>query len=342
MSPPVRIVGAVTAALFLGLAPAPSMAQGPPVPSPSLLGQIAPAVSPLQAPDLTEDIATGADLSRRMSVPVKINGRGPFNFIVDTGADHSVISEELAASLGLERGAPHLIHGVAGDRMAGGAKVALLEVGTRRMEREDLSTLPRASLGTDGILGLDALGAQKVVLDFGRGVMSVEGSKGFKEEPDAVVVRAKRRFGHLVLIDSSVRKTPIYVILDSGAQDTIANTALLKLIARRRADDSKATRVGILSVTGQVAEGFTDELPELTLGGVAMRRVPVIRADVATFRQFDLKDEPAMLLGVDVMRAFKKVQVDFKRREVSFGINRDVSLTAQGPRGMSHAVTPSW
>src|ERR1700722_9035945 len=52
------------------------------------------------------------DIYRRMTAPVRVNGRGPFPFIVDTGANQSVISDTLAAQLGLVRGAAELLNGV--------------------------------------------------------------------------------------------------------------------------------------------------------------------------------------------------------------------------------------
>ncbi|HUO12509.1 MAG TPA: aspartyl protease family protein, partial [Caulobacteraceae bacterium] len=54
------------------------------------------------------------DLYRRMTGPVTLNGAGPFAFVVDTGANQSVISAELAAQLALPPGHAEELHGVAG------------------------------------------------------------------------------------------------------------------------------------------------------------------------------------------------------------------------------------
>ena len=47
-------------------------------------------------PPASTTVAVGEDLSRRMTVPVTVNGQGPFHFVIDTGADRTVISKELA------------------------------------------------------------------------------------------------------------------------------------------------------------------------------------------------------------------------------------------------------
>ena len=283
----------------------------PAAPAPAAAGGFTPTA---------EDIAGWEDVARRMSVPVRVNGQGPFRFILDTGADHSVVSRELAASLGLADARPRRVHSVLGSEITPSAEVASLEVGARRLTGLELATLPQAHLGGEGILGLDALADQRVVLDFDKQVMRVERSKGMgPSDPDAVVVQAKRRFGRLVLVESTLLGKPIYVILDSGAQSTIANAALRRLLDARRRAEGGPDRVSILSVTGAVGEGERDELPSLVLGGVAMRHVPVIYSELHAFQKFDLAGEPAMLLGVDVMRAFRQVDVDFGRREVRFG-----------------------
>src|SRR5665213_2244828 len=59
-------------------------------------------------------LSTVADMYRRMTAPIIVNGSGPFAFVVDTGANQSVISTELAAQLGLVRGALEPLNGVAG------------------------------------------------------------------------------------------------------------------------------------------------------------------------------------------------------------------------------------
>src|SRR5215472_8714733 len=46
-------------------------------------------------------LAASSDVANRVTVPVTVNGRGPFPFIVDTGSTTTVMSEVLAAQLAL-------------------------------------------------------------------------------------------------------------------------------------------------------------------------------------------------------------------------------------------------
>ena len=63
------------------------------------------------------DLKTVLDIYKRMTGPVTINGAGPFPFVADTGANQSVISAELAATLALPAGDSQELNGVAGVQM---------------------------------------------------------------------------------------------------------------------------------------------------------------------------------------------------------------------------------
>ena len=283
-----------------------------------------PPAPPLTLEELVR-LEIGEDDARRMRVAVRVNGRGPFPFTVDTGSDRTVISTELAAALGLEAAGTARVNGIAGVRTAPCAHVDRVEAGAVRLDGVRLPLLPREGLGGLGLIGLDGLAGQRMEIDFDRRVMELRRSRGFAHDPDEVVVRGKSRFGKLILVDSSARRQPVYVVLDSGAQNTLGNAALRDLLARRRSAakvEDPGRLVTLQSATGQTVEGRTDEASELVLGGVRMRRVPIIYADLHTFHLYGLEQEPALMLGMDVLRAFRRVWVDFARREVGFLLPR--------------------
>lgn len=292
---------------------------------------------PMPPPADAELVKGAADANARMSVPVFVNGKGPFRFTVDTGSERSVLSRELAEELKLEATPSVLVHGVNGAQLGLLVKVDKLEMGTRKLQNASLPLLERADLGSDGLLGLDALRDQRVVIDLDKSLMRLETSRGIAFEPGDIIVKAKSRRGQLVMVDSSFGSKPVNVILDSGSEATIANGAFRKLVDAKRHEQALKPDdvVEIFSVTGQVGHGARDLAPQLTLSGMIMRQVPVIYADLHTFRQFGFAEEPTVLLGMDVLRAFRRVDVDFGRREVRFGFARDpatpsVALTTGG------------
>ena len=60
----------------------------------------------------TEDIKFRDDGYDRMTVPVRLQGTGPYRFLVDTGADRTAISRDLATRLKLYTGDQLQLHSV--------------------------------------------------------------------------------------------------------------------------------------------------------------------------------------------------------------------------------------
>ena len=91
-------------------AAAPAIAQVGPAPA-------APAAGTAQAvdkTDQTEDVRFRNEMYNRMTVPVRLSGAGPFRFIVDTGANRTAISSELASRLKLSAGESGEMHSTTG------------------------------------------------------------------------------------------------------------------------------------------------------------------------------------------------------------------------------------
>ncbi len=287
---------------------APSVAAPQPAPP-------APSLDDLVTLDLDEDDG------RRLRVGARVDGRGPFPFLIDTGADHSVLSAELAQALGLAPDGVIRVNGIAGAQLSRCASVGRLEVGDRRLENARLALLAREHLGALGLIGLDLLKSERVVIDVAARRMRVTRSSAPEEASGVIVVRGRSRFGQLILVDSSVRQRKVFVVLDSGAESTMGNPALRAMLYHERISKGRPDErrlIELLSVTGQTVMGELDEMPELTLAGIHLSRVPVIYAELDTFRRFGLVDEPALMLGMDVMRLFQEVSIDFRRREVGF------------------------
>ena len=110
-------------------------------------------------------------------VPVRINGREPVNFILDTGATLTCIDVSLARVLGLPEATPS--SGVAIGAMTAG-RVETVRIDTLRIGnasafglttcRLDLAAL-REALGVQGLVGLNFLKSFDVAIDFDRRVL---------------------------------------------------------------------------------------------------------------------------------------------------------------------------
>jgi len=64
------------------------------------------------------------------------------------------------------------------------------------------------------------------------------------------------------------------------------------------------------------------QIGELRLGKVTLRNVPIAFEDVPPFQLFGLSNQPALLLGTDLMETFRRVSLDFRARKVRFQLRR--------------------
>lgn len=256
-------------------------------------------------------------LDDRMTVPVSLGAAGPFDFIIDTGAQRTVISRELADELKLAAGPRVRLTAMTGTTHVGTVVVPQLSVSTASATKIEAPALERRNLGARGILGIDTLQGHAVAIDFDRGRMEVVPSVKRKRRshgaPGEIVVRAKSLFGQLVVTDATFRGSRIRVILDTGSAVSMGNEPLRRLVRRAHGE---ATPVELLSVIGgKMTAGYT-QVPQVKIGSVTFENLPVAFSASAPFKQFGLEDRPAILLGMDALRLFRRVHIDFANREV--------------------------
>ena len=264
----------------------------------------------------TEDLRFHNDGEDRMTVPVRFSGAGPYQFLVDTGADRSAVSREIVARLKLPIGGGAELHSLSGISSITTAKLSDVAL-TRTPERSvDAAVLNGAYIGADGIVGVDLLRAQRVQFDFEKQTMSIVPSEtpDFAREPGTIVVRAKRKNGRLIVTDAEANGERLTVVLDTGSQVSIGNEALRRRLMH---DDlvSIEKSVELESVTGQKITGDYMFVRSLSIGGVSLSNLAVVFADAHTFKQLKLDRKPALLLGMNAIRAFKKVSIDFANRK---------------------------
>jgi hypothetical protein len=270
------------------------------------------------------------DASHRLTTPVHINGKGPFRVVIDTGANRSVISTELASSLGLPAGRPARVHGIAGPQEAPTVNIDELRIGVIKARLSQVPTLAAADMGTDGLLGLDVFKNKQVTFDFLRDVVRVERSQQqdtmlFSRRGAAstdVTVRAVQRFGQLTIVDADAAKVRIACFIDSGAQRSVGNMAMRRAVQARTADRNLTPfAVNIIGATGQAVRGEVAEVPTMRVGGVNFTSFPLAFADLHTFSLWGLQDKPALMIGMDLMGIFDVVSMDFGARVVRFRLS---------------------
>ncbi|MGA9581519.1 MAG: retroviral-like aspartic protease family protein [Allosphingosinicella sp.] len=310
-----RSLALFLAATALGGA-APLSQQTPPGPAPAPVP--GPAAVPADA-ESEEGVVLGTEDDRwaRMTVPINIGSRGPFAFVVDTGAERTSIAAELARDLQLGLGRRARLHSVTEVSQIQTVLIPALEVGGRSIRDIHAPAFQRRHIGAEGILGVDALQSQRVSFDFVRQQMTVVNSHRREEAwpSDTIVITARNRLGHLVMVDASVDGQKVWVVLDTGAQTTIANNVLRRKLEKK--GRLRATvPISLQSVTGGEIAADRTVVKRIRLGGIDIFDMPVAFADAHPFAKLGLSRRPALLLGMDALRLFDRVSVDFPKRRV--------------------------
>ena len=273
---------------------------------------------------LPEDVLAIGASQGRMTVPVSIGQRGPWNFIIDTGAERTVVSRELAGVLGLAAGPPVRVIAMTGPERVGSVIVPGLSVSRISRETIEAPALGARDLGAVGMLGIDALQDHAVTIDFDKARMTVKparrrGSARFTPMAGEIVVSAKSQFGQLIVTDAFWHGKRISVIIDTGSPVTVGNGALLAAMTRR---PKLIGPLEVTSATGAVLQTTAFSVDRLEIGGIGFNAVRVAFSDVPPFKRFGLSDTPALMLGMDSLRLFRQVGIDFANREIRFAFPR--------------------
>ena len=301
----------------------------------ALLSAVAKASLPVapRPPGLLSSAPTRIDRIGQIVVPVRIDGKGPFRFLLDTGANGSMVSPRLVKALGLApgRGMIERVVGVTGTEALPWVLVRRLRVGriVKTDVRMPISPSP-VMTHVDGILGLAGFGPVRVAVDFRHHRVSIDRSSpgmlwGFLH------IRAHRTPGGLLKVPGRVGGIAVEAVIDTGSPDTLGNLALRKALLTRQ---TLGAARPIYGVTRQVSSGGTALAPALFMGPVAIRHLPIVYSNVPIFREWHLESRPAVIIGMNVLDKVDSLVLDYPQASVYL-------LPAPPPISMA-AADPAW
>jgi predicted aspartyl protease len=275
-------------------------------------------------PDDAARVAAASDAAKHMTVPVMIGGRGPFRFVVDTGADRSVIADDVAASLGLIRGNDVTVQGVV--RSFASRMVAVADLSFGRIVRRNMSMpiLPRALMGADGYLGLDAVDGARVTLDFENRSLEIATprtpSAYHIARPQEAYVPVRGSMGHLRSMNCRVDGVSTTCFLDTGAEVSVGNSRLFSALIAENPDYTVLGTIPITGITGGVIMGKVVRIERIRLHSVNFGDAVVAIADMQIFDVWGLSREPSLLIGMNFLRQFARVSIDYGLKEIRFDL----------------------
>lgn len=278
---------------------------------PAFADPLEPAGASTQAetPD-TFRSSTTKDSRGRMVVTAMVNGQGPFNFIVDSGANRTVLSYNLATQLGIARLEQASVTGSTGQSQS--RRVQLDSISAAGVTRSNVEAVlvDRSLLsGQDGMLSSADFQGKRIEMYFDQQQFVVTPST----PPDTSrweVVSGRIDRG-VVVVTVKVNGKEIEAMIDTGAESSFINEE------GARAMDLQARGESITGGTNGGEQGSVYRINRLELGGRG-GQVKVTSSNLAFFR-----GRPGMLLGMDMLKKLggenHAFGVDFARAELLLG-----------------------
>jgi predicted aspartyl protease len=287
----------------------------------------------LASPEPLFAAPTRLDRIGRVMTNVQVNGKGPFRFVIDTGASRSTLAPHLARALALKPsvGRNVMLNGVTGAAEVPTVAVDSIEIGALRFEKQDLPVIFTSIMGNaDGILGVAGFQDQRIDVDFKRDRVSVLESNGKRPHYSMVTARATRNANGLMIVEVRVgRRIRAKAVIDTGAERSLGNLALQEAMNRNRRKKREVVAAVVHGATPDIADGDVQEIKEATIGDMTLTNLEVIFADFHVFKLWGLDQEPAMLIGMDMLGILERLVIDYRRNEVSMYGERASSRVVQ-------------
>jgi gag-polyprotein putative aspartyl protease len=288
------------------------------------LGRVGSAITAPSDQD-TARINAATDAASHLLVEVRVNDNGPYHFVVDTGADRTILASEVAVELGLSHGEKVMLKGVVRAVLTETVSIRTMTFGSITKRHLMVPTLSRSLLDADGYLGLDFLDGHRVTFDFKNHLLQVSEprarfSANWVRENEARI-RASGSSGHLQALDCIVDGIPATAFIDSGAEVSAANEPLLAALARRNPSFGEMGSIRLIDITGGEILGKVAMVNKIRLtAALTFTDCPLVIADFLVFDAWGLRQRPALLIGMNLLRQFARVSIDYGLQELRFDL----------------------
>jgi hypothetical protein len=309
----------------IGAGAPPDLPQAGPPPM-ELAGEFTAAdLSGPEAPAPLYAVPTSKDRVGRIVVPVMVNGHGPFHFVLDTGANTTVLAPHLAEAIGLTVDSDQMVtmSGVTGSLPVPTARVESVTAGAVALDRQRLAVADASVVGTDGILGVDGLQGKLILADFEHDRIEVLDARLWRPAPKLVRIHARTRFGKLLVIDALVGTIKVKAVIDTGGQRTLGNSALYAQLGLRPSMTVRDETSFVIGATDSRQQGERYVVRRITLAqDFYINNLAVIFGDFFIFKLWDFEHIPALVIGMDMIGTLNTFGVDYLRSEIQVRAGR--------------------
>jgi predicted aspartyl protease len=291
-------------------------------------GEVTPSTSPPpEDVELSEVLVIGRepryvapttrDRIGRVWVPVHLDDKGPFRLVLDSGATRSAVIGKVATTLNipLDQSPPVLLRGVTGTAIAPTIRVDSLSVGDLWVGPAVLPIVEDAFGGAEGLLGTDGMQDKRIFIDFRNDFINISRSRNRRAAAGFEAVPFLKDSIALLIVNASVGNVPVRAIIDTGAQASIGNVALQNVLRRQVARNPRG-QDEITGATGDVQFGVGAKISPIKIGTLEIRDAHITFGEMHIFEYWNLGNEPAILIGMDIIGLVDTLVIDYRRKEL--------------------------
>jgi predicted aspartyl protease len=246
---------------------------------------------------------------------VMINGKGPYEFAIDTGASQVVLSEKLAGELGLKPLTSTIMHGVGGGGKIDTKLYSIdeISIGDVKIKKIPVGTFndPLVTQLADGILGTALLSDFILTVDYPASQLEL----ARKRTPNAAGEALPAWFfSNLLLVPLDVNGKRGNFVVDTGAVTTVLSHNMAASLGVTANTPGAKIDLGLSGVGG--FEGVVLRVPNVTLKTAKNSEVfpQVVSIDLTEISKM-IGTEIAGVVGFDFLEGYK-VTLDYYAAEV--------------------------
>jgi predicted aspartyl protease len=248
-------------------------------------------------------------------LPTRVNGQGPFPFILDTGAGHSLVTPELAERLGLEIQGTKEGHGAAGALNVSMSCVETLSVGGAQVENVPVAITGElhriaAAIGAsiEGDVGYNFLKHFVVTIDYRNEALRLSQEDALTVKP---LSETPFRLAHpakpLIVLPVRINgQGPFPFALDTGTSTSAISEAVIE---RLGIPVSVATTI---TAGGGTLAAKVGQVRSMAVGAALQEDVAVVRAGFLEMLSRVTGAQLDGILGYNFLRHYT-VTIDYPR-----------------------------
>jgi predicted aspartyl protease len=252
-----------------------------------------------------------------MLVPAFVNGKGPCEFILDTGAGITLLTAELARQLGITPTESKEGMGAGGKVKVSLGKVASLAIGEARIEALQVAITPElhgigAAIGAkiDGNIGYNYLKNFCLTIDYAKRTLRLTQAEHESVNSEySAQPQIKFRLAHpakpLLLVPTLVNgKGPYQFALDTGASTTVVSPELAQNLGIR------STSAAAMTGGGGKVQAAIGKVESLAVGAAKVEDLPVMVADFLVMLSQATATKLDGIIGYNFLKEFR-VTIDY-------------------------------